>query len=405
MDYPELFVKEEDQMILSTARKFVDTEIMPVRQKIDDDKEHTIVTEILRKMVGIGFFRAIIPPEYGGDGMPSPFSRLLLRTEFARGDMGINLSWAVTEWALRPAILSENKVVMKEFAPWFTGQDLHLACFSITEPHSGCDVENVERFHGRSIKVRARLDGDEWVINGQKCMASNSGVADLYCVLCQTDPNQGEDGIVLIYVPGDAKGLSFGKFENKAGVAGDRNCDVFFEDVRVPKEYCAAGPGKDKKLLRINIAAGRFASAANALGNAQAVFEQLLRYTGERIVGGRPIRGHSIAAGMIADMAIGIETAKAYLLQAAYMGTKPEIYGAADSRQALARASATKVHATDVAVMVANKAMELMGSYGYFRDYDIEKYWRDNKVIQLWLGGAQLARFDVVRGYYDYDME
>jgi alkylation response protein AidB-like acyl-CoA dehydrogenase len=403
MEYLDLFLKEEDRLMLNTVRRFVDNEIMPVRQKIDDDKDHVLVTDIVRKMADIGLFRAIIPPEYGGDGMPSPFSRLMLRTELCRGDLGINLCWSVTEWALRPAILAENKAVLEKFAPLFTGDELHLGCFAVTEPHSGCDVENLERFHGRSIHVRASLEGDQWVINGQKSLASNSGVADLYCVLCQTDPELGEDGIVLLYVPHPIKGLTFGKFETKAGAAADRNCDVYFDDVRVPKEYCAAGPGNDKRFLRINIAAGRIGSAANALGNAQGIFEQLLRYTGERIVGGKPIRRHSIAAGMIADMAIGIEAAKAFLLQTAYMGTKPELYGAPDSHEALSRASSVKVYVTDMAVNIANKAMELMGSYGYFRDYDIEKYWRDNKIIQLWLGGAQLARFDVVRGYYNYE--
>jgi alkylation response protein AidB-like acyl-CoA dehydrogenase len=335
--------------------------------------------------------------------MPSVFSRLLLRTELARGDMGINLSWAVTEWALRPAIMANNKAVMDAYAPWFTGEKFHLACFAITEPHSGCDVENVDHFHGRSVKVRAKLDGDEWVLNGQKSMASNSGVADLYCVLCQTDPELEEDGLVFVYVPNGAEGLSFGKFENKAGVQGDRNCDVFFDNVRVPKEHCAAGPGQDGKLLRIQLVGGRMASTANAVGNAMAVFEHVLKYTGERVVGGKPVREHSIAAGILADMAIGIETAKAYMLQCAYMGTKPDIYGAPYSAQALARASGAKVYATDMAINVSNKAMELMGSYGYFRDYNVEKYWRDNKVVQLWLGGAQLARFDVARAYYQYD--
>ncbi len=403
MEYLDLFVKEEDSLLLNTVRKFVEKEIFPVRQLIDDDKDHVIVTEILQKMVDLGLFRALIPPEFGGDGMPSPFSRLLLRTELARGDMGINLSWAVTEWALRPAIMANNKAIMDTYAPWFTGDKLHLACFSITEPHSGCDVENVDHFHGRSVRVRAKLDGDEWVINGQKSLASNSGVADLYCVLCQTDPELEEEGLVFLYVPKDAKGLSFGKFENKAGVQGDRNCDVYFDDVRVPKEHCAADPGEGGKLLRVQLVAGRMASAANAVGNAMAVFEHVLKYTGERIVGGKPIREHSIAAGMLADMAIGIETAKAFMLQCAYMGTKPEIYGAPYSPQALSRASMAKVYATDMAIMVANKAMELMGSYGYFRDYNIEKYWRDNKIVQLWLGGAQLGRLDAVRGYYKLD--
>lgn len=403
MEYLDVFVKEEDRLLLNTVRKFVEKEIFPVRQQIDDDKDHVIVTEIQQKMVDLGLFKALIPPEFGGDGMPSVFSRLLLRTELARGDMGINLSWAVTEWALRPAIMANNKAVMDVYAPWFTGDKLHLACFSITEPHSGCDVENVDHFHGRSVRVKARLDGNEWVISGQKSLASNSGVADLYCVLCQTDPELEEDGLVFLYVPNGAKGMSFGKFENKAGAQGDRNCDVYFDDVRVPKEHCAAGPGQDGKLLRIQLVGGRMASTANAVGNAMVIFEHVLKYTGERIVGGKPIREHSMAAGMLADMAIGIETAKAFMLQCAYMGTKPDLYGAPYSAQSLSRASAAKVHATDVAIMVANKAMELMGSYGYFHDYDVEKYWRDNKIVQLWLGGSQLGRLDVVRGYYPFD--
>ena len=115
----------------------------------------------------------------------------------------------------------------------------------------------------------------------------------------------------------------------------------------------------------------------------------------------RPVRQHSICAGMLADMAIGIETARAYYLNAAYMFDHPEIYGPPYENTMLSRASIAKVHAADVAVMVTNKAMELMGSYGYVREYNVEKYWRDCKIIQMWEGGGQLGRLDVCRGYYD----
>jgi alkylation response protein AidB-like acyl-CoA dehydrogenase len=127
----------------------------------------------------------------------------------------------------------------------------------------------------------------------------------------------------------------------------------------------------------------------------------VLKYTGERIVADKPIRDHSIAAGMLADMAIGIDTARNAYLMAAYMVDHPETYGPPVSDFILSKASIAKVHAAEVAVMVTNKAMELMGSYGYVRDYNVEKYWRDCKIVQLWEGGAQLGRFDVCRGYYD----
>jgi alkylation response protein AidB-like acyl-CoA dehydrogenase len=174
--------------------------------------------------------------------------------------------------------------------------------------------------------------------------------------------------------------------------------------VRVPKAFRAAGPGKDAELLEFNVTLARVLTGASGLGNAQAVFETVLKYTGERIVANKPIRDHSIAAGMLADMAIGIETARTYYLMAAYMLDHPEKYGPPTSKFMLSRASIAKVYAAEVAVMVTNKAMELMGSYGYVRDYNVEKYWRDCKIVQLWEGGAQLGRFDVCRGYYDCNL-
>jgi alkylation response protein AidB-like acyl-CoA dehydrogenase len=304
-----------------------------------------------------------------------------------------------------PAINANNKAVLDKFAPEMCGPDLKMGCFSMTEPGGshgggGCDIEN-PTLQGKKIRTTAKLDGNEWVINGQKMWGSNSGDADVYCVLCTTDPTLGDEGIALIYVPADAKGLSFGKDENKAGMQGDSNCPMFLDDVRVPKEWRAAGPGADAQLLHGNVAAARVNTGALAIGNARGAFEAVLKYTGERIVADKPIRQHSICAGMLADMAIGIETARDHILTTAYMFDHPEIYGPPFSEVMYSRASISKVYAADVAVMVTNKAMELMGSYGYVRDYDVEKYWRDCKIIQLWEGGGQLGRFDVCRGYYD----
>jgi alkylation response protein AidB-like acyl-CoA dehydrogenase len=321
--------------------------------------------------------------------------------EIARGDSGIAVAASVTAWAITPAIVAENKAVLEMLADMFSGSQVRLGCFAMTEPASGCDIENLPALHGRTIQTRAVLDGDEWVINGAKRFPSNAGVADIYCVVCQTEPNLGEEGIALIYVPSPWDGLSFGKFESKAGMQADRNADIYFDNVRVPRQYRAAGPGVDARLMKRNLTVGRVASAAMAVGNAQGAFEKAVEYTGSRVVQGRPIRQHSICAGMLADMAIGIETARAYYLQTAYMVDHPQTYGEPDSDAMLSKASLAKTYACDVAVMVTNKAMEVMGSYGYTREFDVEKYWRDCKEIQLWLGGAQLARLDVVRGYYE----
>lgn len=405
MRYPDVFLTDQDRLVVDVIRGFVDREIMPVRQQIDDDRDHVIIRGILKGLSGLGLMRAGLPQEYGGMaapgvGVPSATTCLVLE-EISRGDSGIAVAAGVTAWALTPAIVAQNKAVLEMLAEMFRGEDLRLGCFAMTEPASGCDIENLPALRGRTIETRAVLDGDEWVINGAKRFPSNAGVADVYCVVCQTEPELGEEGIALIYVPSPWEGLSFGKFENKAGMQADRNADIYFDDVRVPRQYRAAGPGADARLMKRNLAVGRVASAAMAVGNAQSVFERVLEYTGGRVVQGRPIRQHSMCAGMLADMAIGIETARAHYLQTAYMMDRPETYGEPESDAMLSRASLAKVYACDMAVTVTNRAMELMGSYGYMREFDVEKYWRDCKEIQLWLGGAQLARLDVVRGYYE----
>ena len=147
---------------------------------------------------------------------------------------------------------------------------------------------------------------------------------------------------------------------------------------------------------------GRLVTAASAAGQAQAAFEIVLKYTGDRIVANKPIRQHSIAAGILAEMAIGIETARWSYLAAAWMYDHPDKFGA----PTLPLHSLTGKHCENATLptwqsSVTNKAMELMGSFGYVREYDVEKYWRDCKIIQLWEGGAQLGRLDVCRGYYD----
>jgi alkylation response protein AidB-like acyl-CoA dehydrogenase len=399
------FLTEENKMVAKLYRDFVDKEIMSVRQQIDDDKEHKIVSRILQALTDMGHQKAAFPKEYGGSNMTAMVSAAVMHEELGRGDSGVATAATVTTWAFLPAITAGNKTVLDRFAPEMCGPKLKMGCFAMTEPGGahgggGCDIEN-PTLHGKKIRTIAKLAGNEWVINGQKMWASNSGDADVYCILCTTDPNLGDDGIALIYVPADAKGITFGKDENKVGMQGDKNCPMFLDNVRVPKGFRAAGPGIDAQLLHGNVVAARILTGALAVGNAQGAFETVLEFTGERIVADRPIRQHSICAGMLADMAIGIETARNYILLAAYMFDHPETYGPPIADAMLSRASIAKVYAADVAVMVTNKAMELMGSYGYVRAYNVEKYWRDCKIIQMWEGGAQLGRFDICRGYYD----
>jgi len=399
--------KEEDLILRDLARDFVDQEIMPARQQIDDDEHHTVVKELLQGLANLGFVRAIFPEKWGGSDIRSAVTLGLPLEEIARGDSGIAVALACTLWPFMPAIWAQNEAVLDHFGPIFCGDELKIGCFNMTEPGGasgggGCDIENVG-MQGQKIRTTAKLDGREWVLNGQKIWASNSGIADAYLMVCTTDASLGDSGIALVYVPGDAKGLSFGKFERKAGMAADRNTTTYLENVRVPKEFRLCGPGDDARYFHANLTIGRLASAAMSVGNAQGAFDTVLDFTGERVVGksDKAIRNHSVAASMLADMAIGIETARMTYLSGAYRFDNPGEYGAIHSLEQLSYASIAKVYAADMAVMVTNRAMELMGSYGYVRDCNIEKYWRDCKIIQLWEGGAQLGRFDVCRAFWD----
>lgn len=401
---------QEDWEIVSAVHEFVENEIMPRRKDLEggwhrDEKLARKTFEKLHKgLVDLGIQKAFMPEEIGGLGLKSTVTMCMLWEEIARGDAGLATHLAILPWVMGPALIAKRMDLLETFGRKICDDKPHTACMAITEPQGGTNIED-PTLHGRTIRTRAKLDGDEWVINGQKIWPSGAGVADIcYCTVCTTDPSKGDEGIAIIYVPPDADGLSFGKPIEKMGLCWtDINAEIFYDNVRVPKEYRVAGPGEDAKILHSIVSGGRMGTAAMAVGVAQAVFEIVLEYTKNREIAGKSVREHSLHASILADMAIAIETARAYYLQVAWMSDRPRIYGKGWSPARMARASAAKVYACDVAVWVTNKAMELMGAYGYSFDGLVEKYLRDVKMLQLWLGGPQRGRLDVALGYYSFE--
>lgn len=402
-------VEEYYLTFVDLYRDFTENEIMPRRRDLDGgpfrrDEELALRTfdELQKGLIDLGVQRAWFPPEVGGLGMPMvmEFATPALE-ELARGDVGLAVSVAIPAWVSLAAINAPNERVMREFGPLICGDEIYRTCFAMTEPAGGCNIEDPAQV-GRTIQTTAKLDGDEWVINGQKLWPSGSGDANVYMTVCTTDPNKGEEGIALIYVPRETPGLSFGPREPKMGmIYTDFNGAIYYDDVRVPKYYRASDePGRDAELFHDALSIGRIGSAALALGPAQATLEIVTEYTKNRYIVGRQVRERSMHAGMIADMAIAIEASRAYYLQVAKMYNQPEIYGRWGGTYLHGKGSGAKVFAADTAVMVTNKAMELMGSMGYAEEMHVEKYLRDVKIIQLWEGGAQLGRLDMVRSFY-----
>lgn len=397
----DLLTKEQND-IRHMIRRFVDKEIMPIRENLEEDYE--LVESVLQKLVDLGIQRSGYPEEYGGGGGYSTTTTCIIREELARGDAGISLSAIINAGSiLKPAMAAGNKVVLDKFAPAFCGNKLNYACLSMTDSTGGADTEN-PLLKGRYITTRARLEGDEWVINGNKSWPTHAGVASVYLTVCTTDPGLCEEGIALIYVPGDAKGLSFGKPERKMGYRTSINGSVFYDNVRVPKEYRLSGPGDDARFYHATTGGSQLSSATMSLGIAEAAFEIALDYTKDRMSGGKPVREWSMAAGILADMAIRVETTRALVYNFAWMADHRETYGPSYSNEMISKAGIMRTYAADAAVWVADMAMQLMGSNGLSPEYHLEKYLRDAKITQLWLGGQQISRYRVVRGYYDYSV-
>ena len=370
--------------------------------KIDEDR--AVFDKCYEGLVKLGIQRRGYSPRYGGLGIRSAIMVNAITEEIARGDSGLALHTLICPWIMGPAMGARNMAIMDKYMPILCQDKPYTCCMALTEPAGGANVEDVAQ-HGRAIRTIAKLEGDEWVINGEKIWPSGASIADLYGVLCTTDPNLGEEGVAFIYVPGDTPGLSFGKPEDKMGMKlSDVNAAIYFDNVRVPKENRASmEPGADWQGMRNALSWGRLTSAPQALGNAQAVLEIAIDYTGTRFYGGKAVRNHTLQAAMLADMAIAVESARVYYLHVSAMFDNRDKYGLPGGDFLLGKASGAKVYACDVAEMVCGKAMELMGSYGYVREFHVEKYLRDSKIIQLWEGGAQLARLEVARGCYPYD--
>jgi len=414
LQYPECFVNEEQRMMQKLFADFVDREIMPVRDRIDDDVTHQEVIEpILKKLqVDLGCQKMMIPKDYGGNEVLSIVTGALKQEQMARGDYGISMHSAVTDWCWTPATLAYlmaptpeakawGKAVLEEFAPAFTGNELKAGCFNMSEPESACDIENLTN-EGKTVATRARLEGDEWVINGSKFWASNAGVSDLNCVICNMDPRLGKDAFALIYVPEPWPGVSHGKFEVKCGMQADRNTSTFFDDVRVPKAWGLSGPVA-WDIFDTTVAAPMPLNSGHVIGILQGAFDVLIDYTTQRVAGGRPVAQHLDAAMILGEMASFITVGRAAFLQLAHEYDEMGVYGLWTTPSMVAKSHAVHACLTRTVPDLILKGMELMGSYGYVRENHYEKYYRDAPISKIVMGGSHIGYWSVCRQFYDLD--
>lgn len=369
---------EEQQMIRKMVRDFAEREIMPIAQETDETGEFP--WETIHKMAPLGLLGLPIPEEYGGAGADNVSFTIALE-EIARacGSTAITLD-THTSLACEPIYLFGTEEQKRKYlVPMARGEK--LGAFGLTEPEAGSDAG--------ATKTRAVLDGDEWVINGQKIFITNGSIAEVVIIAAVTDPEKGTRGISNFIVEKDTPGFRPGREEEKMGLKGSVTSELFFDDCRVPKENLLGKEGDGFKQFLITLDGGRIAMGAMAVGLAQAAFEKAVAYSKERVQFGQPIANFQAIQWMIADMATEIDAARLLVYRAAWLKDT----GVRFTKEA----AMAKLYASEAAERACYKALQIHGGYGYMKEYDVERYYRDNRLCAIAEGTSEIQRLVIAR--------
>lgn len=370
MDY---FLTEEQQMIVDVARQITDEKIIPIRAELDEKEEFP--TEIIQEIAQADLAGLYISEEYGGYGGGS-FDIVLALEQFARGCVGIATSFAANALGAYPIILSGSEELKRKYLPAIASGK-KMAAFALTEPNAGSDASG--------IQTTAVLDGDYWVLNGTKQWITNGGEASYYTVIAITDRSKGARGATMFVVEDTDPGFSYGQKEKKLGIRASSTRELIFKDCRIPKDRVIGRPGSGFITVMKTLDKSRPGIAILGVGLAQAALDESVTYAKQRVQFGKPIIAFQAVQHLLADMAIQTEAARALVYQAAkHIDAHPGDMSKASSM--------CKVFATDVAMKVTVDAVQVLGGYGYMREYPVEKMMRDAKILQIYEGTNQIQR-------------
>ena len=408
---PREYLSPLDEVLGKMTRDWAERCVMPYRRDFDEDwEDHRLIEPAFRVLMGeMGLQRVLFPEDLGGWGLGHSdylgTAAFRMFEEVARADSGMAVAFGVTFWPLL-MICAEphvNRRLCEELAPRFCRTcDPVFAANAMTEPQGGADIENLDLLGGATLNTTARRDGDEWVINGHKLWPTNSGgVGHLFGVVCTTKRGSADpEDFAFIFVPADTPGVTQGGPYEKAGMAADKNGDIWFEDVRVPLWYRACGPGADREAFSEVISFGNLGSLAFVSGVMLDVYQRLRHFVDTSAYGGRPLKEHDAVAAVLADFARDMEIIRIVGYQYARMLDRPSLYAPRGSAEMIAKGRAYKYDACDRAIARLGDAMDLMENWGTDRRWDVEKHWRDLKIIQLWMGGKQLCQMEVARWFF-----
>lgn len=370
MDY---FLTEEQLMIKELAAKIADEKIAPVA--IQYDEEGKFPHDIVKILADSDLCGVYIPEEYGGLG-GGILEMAIVVEELSRACGGISLSFAGTGLGTFPIILFGTDEQKKKYLPDIASGK-KLAAFGLTEANAGSDAAGVQ--------TTAVLDGNEYVLNGTKQWITNGGEAETYTVIACTNRAKGARGFSAFIVEKDTPGFSFGKKENKMGIRASCTRELVFENCRIPKENLLSREGMGFIVAMKTLDRTRPGVASQALGIAQGAFDAALKYSRERVQFGQPISSFQAIQHILADMAIQIEAARALVYQTCR-------FIDSGAKEFSKESAMCKVFASDTAMKVTTDAVQVLGGYGYMKEYPVEKMMRDAKITQIYEGTNQIQR-------------
>ena len=373
-----LFFSEEHSLLLKMVSDFAKSEIIPIAREIDQNSRFP--SEVINKLGELGLLSIPVPKEYGGSGMDNVAYAAAIM-ELAKADASIAITVAAhTSLGTMPIVLSGTEEQKQKYVPKLASGEV-LGAFGLTEPQAGSDAG--------ATKTTAEKKGKDFVVNGGKIFITNAGVAGFLSFTAQVIEDGKNKGIGAFIIPTDIEGLTISEPEKKMGWRASDTRQLFFHNMIINKSNMIAKPGEGFKIFLKILTGGRISIAALAVGTAQGAYERALKYSTERKAFGKKINKFQSIGFKLSDMATQIEAAKLLTYHAAWKKDK--------GYDIIKEAAMAKLFASEAAMKITTDAIQIHGGYGYVKDYDVERYFRDAKILEIGEGTSEVQRLIILK--------
>ena len=373
-----LFFKEEHKMIQDMVRDFATTKITPVARELDS--KEIFPKELVIAMGELGLMGIMVPEKYGGSGLDmTAFTTAII--ELGKADSSVAITMAAhNSLGIMPLLLFGSEEQKKSYLPKLASGKT-LGAFGLTEPDAGSDAG--------STKTKAVRSGDEYIVNGGKIFITNAGEAGFLSFTTQVIEDGDSLGIGAFIIPTDTPGLEIGKKEKKMGWKASDTRQIYFKDMRIPAAAMLCTPGNGFKAFMKTLASGRISIGALSIGTALGAYERALEYSKERMAFNKPIHEFQSIGFKLSDMATKIEASKLLVYHAAWLKDQ--------NKPINKEAAMAKLFASETAMEVTRESIQIHGGYGYVKDYDVERYFRDAKILEIGEGTSEIQRMIIAR--------